>query len=202
MKPDRISPKKLKLPLILILVFIIAGLGAVYYIERITSGREIIKNISLDSKAVLSLSSMHQTSTRNGIKEWTLDASSAQLLKDEKIAVMKDVNVVFFLENSKTIQLTSKNGALDTESHNMKFSGNVVVVYTGRILETDELHYEKKRHIIYSTTHSRITGNESIIEADSFETDINKKITVLKGNVKGRLSEKFDFFYDLGSNSF
>ncbi|MFH1156290.1 MAG: LPS export ABC transporter periplasmic protein LptC [Pseudomonadota bacterium] len=185
---------RLKLPLFLSLFIIIAGLVAFYAYEKAITGKKIMKKVHIDSSASLVLSSMHQTSSRNGIKEWTLDAASAKLLKNENLAVMETISVVFFMDNGKTVYLTSDQGTLNTETHDMTFSGNVVVSHADYRLLTDKLHYEKKRHIMYSTTRIQLKDAESIIEADSFETDLNRRITVFKGNVKGQLSEKFDFF--------
>ncbi len=196
------TPNKFKIPLFLGLILIVAGLGASYYAERFFSGKTAIESVKIDSNVALSLNSMHQTSSRNGRKEWTLTASSARLFKEKDQAEMSDVSVVFFLENKDEIHLTSAQGILDTKHHNMKFSGNVVVVYSGYTLETDELQYEKKRHIIYSTVSTRITGQDAMIEADSFQTDLNRKQTRLAGNVKGRLGETFHFFDALDTARF
>jgi hypothetical protein len=43
---------------------------------------------------------------------------------------------------------------------------------------------------------------ESSLAADSFETDLNLKTTVFRGNVQGRLSEAFDFFGTLNDPVF
>ncbi len=197
----RVSPRTVKAFFVLLLVFLSVGLGALYYKEKLTSGEIVIKDISIDSKAALMLNSMHQTSTRNGIKEWTLDASSAKLLKDKNRAVMEDVNVVFFMENGGKVNLSSARGVLDTKTHDMTFSGRVVVTHGEYTLETDELHYDKKRHILYSTVHIRIMNKESLLEADAMETDLTRSTTRLKGNVRGRFSETFDFFSGMDGNS-
>ena len=197
----RTIPRTVKGISILLLVILVFGLGAFYYKEKLTSGKIVLKDFSIDSKAALMLDSMHQTSTRNGVKEWTLDASSAKLLKDTNRAEMEDVSVVFFMENGGKVNLSSARGSLDTKTHDMTFSDNVVVTYGDYTLETDELHYEKKRHILYSTVHIRIMDKESLLEADAMETDLNRSTTRLKGNVRGRFSETFDFFSGMGSDS-
>jgi lipopolysaccharide export system protein LptC len=197
----RTIPRTVKGISILLLVILVFGLGAFYYKEKLTSGKIVLKDFSIDSKAALILDSMHQTSTRNGVKEWTLDASSAKLLKDTNRAEMEDVSVVFFMENGGKVNLSSARGSLGTKTHDMTFSDNVVVTYGDYTLETDELHYEKKRHILYSTVHIRIMDKESLLEADAMETDLNRSTTKLKGNVRGRFSETFDFFSGMGSDS-
>jgi lipopolysaccharide export system protein LptC len=68
----------------------------------------------------------------------------------------------------------------------------VVVSYENSTLKTDKLHYNKKKHIIYSNTHVTLTKEGSIIEADSMTTNLNERYTILKGHVKGRFSEDFN----------
>ena len=189
------SPGRFRLPLILSLIVIVLGLAGLYGYEQIRSGKRTIEAVHIDSSASVVLNGMHQTSSRNGIKEWTLDAASARLLKDENLAVMESIRVAFFMEGGKEIRLTSDTGALDTRTHDMTFSGNVTVTHADFRLLTDKLQYEKKRHIMFSTTRLTITDSESTITADSFETDLAKGVTVFKGNVRGQFSETFDLFH-------
>lgn len=185
---------KIRLLLILVLIFIIVCLFAIYFYEKFSADTLLIKNIKIDSKAALVLSSMHQTSTKNGVKEWTIDATSAKLLKDKNKVIMENVSIVFFMKNLKKIYLSSKHGALDTKTHDMTFTDNVKVRHSGYTLETEILHYEQKRHMIYSTKHVRIKDHDSMIEGDSLKVDLNKNRTILRGNVKGLFSENSDFF--------
>lgn len=189
-----INHAKIRLLLILVLIFIIVCLFAIYFYEKFSADTLLIKNIKIDSKAALVLSSMHQTSTKNGVKEWTIDATSAKLLKDKNKVIMENVSIVFFMKNLKKIYLSSKHGALDTKTHDMTFTDNVKVRHSGYTLETEILHYEQKRHMIYSTKHVRIKDHDSMIEGDSLKVDLNKNRTILKGNVKGLFSENSDFF--------
>ncbi len=189
------TQKNLKIIFVLILVFIVSGLCAIYFHKKFSSRTILINKLKIDSKASLVLNTMHQTSTKNGIKDWTLDASSAKLLRDKNKAVLEDVSIVFFMKQSQKIFLSSKHGTLDTKTHDMTFSDHVNAKFNGYTLQTDTLHYNEKRHIIYSMDHVRINnGHDSVIDGDSLTIDINKGKTIIKGNVKGVFSEKSDFF--------
>ncbi len=188
------SRNRLKIILILILIFIVSGLCAIYFYEKFSSETILIKHLKVDSKASLVLNTMHQTSIKNGIKEWTIDASSAKLLKNRNKAVLQNVSIIFFMKNSKKVRLSSKHGILYTKTHNMTFSDHVNAKYNGYILKTDTLHYDQKRHIIYSTDHVSIQNNDSVINGDSLFIDLNRGITLIKGNVKGVFNEKPAFF--------
>ncbi len=185
---------KLKFIFVLILFLIISGLFSIYFYEKFASEQIVIKHLKTDSKASLVLSTMHQTSTKNGIKEWTIDASSAKLMRNKNKAILENVSIVFFMKDSQKIYLSSKHGILDTKTHNMTFSDHVKAKYNGYILKTDTLHYDQKRHIIYSTDHVLIHDKDSFINGDSLFIYLDKNSTLIKGNVKGVFSEKSAFF--------
>jgi len=179
-------------PLAGLLVLIIIVISGFFYFDRLISKPVQIKDIHIDTKAVLKLNILQQISKKNGIKEWELKADSATLLKDEDKAILIDVSIIFFDKNNKKVFLKSEKGFLNTKSHDMIFSDNVVVRYETSTLKTDKLHYNKKKHMIYSDTHVKLTKNKSVIEADSMETKLNDNCTILKGHVKGKFSENFN----------
>jgi lipopolysaccharide export system protein LptC len=183
--------RKLTLPLIGILILmIIIIIGFFYFNKRLSSPLQL-QDIKIDTKAALKLNVLKQISKKNGIKEWELKASSATLLKDENKAVLMDVSVIFFSKDDKRVHLTSKKGIMNTKTHDMVFSDNVVVTYETSVLRTDKLHYKKKEHIIYTNTHVKLEKENSVIEADSMTTKLNENITILKGHVRGNFNENF-----------
>ena len=184
--------QKLTYPLTGLLMLIIVVITGFFYFDKLLSKPIQIKDINIDTKAVLKLNILQQISKKNGIKEWELKAASATLLKDEDKAILIDVSIIFFDKNNKKVFLKSEKGFLNTKTHDMIFSNNVVVRYETSTLITDKLHYNKKKHIIYSDTHVKLTKKNSVIEADSMETKLNDNRTILKGHVKGKFSENFN----------
>jgi len=184
--------QKLTIPLIGMLIVIIIIISAFFYFNTFFSKPVQIHDIKIDTKSALTLNVLKQISKKNGITEWELEAASASLLKNEDKAILIDVSVIFFSNNNKKIHLTSKKGVMNTKTHDMTFSDNVVVTYETSILRTDKLHYNKKEHIIYSNTHVRLEKEVSVIEADAMTTELNENITILKGHVRGDFSENFD----------
>jgi lipopolysaccharide export system protein LptC len=188
-----LSPKKKVLySLIGTLVCILAGLGIFFYMAADLNTPLTINDINVDSDAALKLNLLEQVSKTNGITEWKLKASSATLLKEKNQAILKDVDVIFYTRQKTKIHLTSDEGILDTQTHDMHFLKNVIVRHETYTLRTDQLHYEKKPHIIRSDVHVTLEDRNSIIEADSMVTQLNQYTTILNGHVKGKFSEKFD----------
>ncbi|MBF0232108.1 MAG: LPS export ABC transporter periplasmic protein LptC [Desulfamplus sp.] len=193
MRLIKIKREKLKIILFLLLFFMAAGLGGLYYFQSLISGKKVIKDINIDSEASLILNTMQHTSTRNGIKEWTLEASSAKVLKNEAKALLVNVSVLFFLKNGKSLNVTAKKGIINTKENNIQLSDSVVARYGETIIRTDQLHYDKKSNIVYSTDHVIINRNTSVLESDTLKIDLTKNTLLLKGHVFGVLSESFDF---------
>jgi len=184
--------KKLTYPLIGLLVVMIIIISGFFYFNRLLSKPVQINDIKIDSKAALKLNVLKQISKKNGIKEWELNAASATLLKGEDKAVLLDISVIFFAKDDKKVLLTSDTGVLNTKSHDILFSDNVVVTYETSVLKTDKLHYSKKEHIISSNAHVRLENGNSVIEADSMIVKLNDNMTTFEGHVRGTFSEDFN----------
>ncbi|MBU1193852.1 MAG: LPS export ABC transporter periplasmic protein LptC [Proteobacteria bacterium] len=188
----RTLKQKLTLPLAGLLVLIIIILGGLIYFNNLISTPIEFKDIKVDHSSSLKLNALKQISKKNGIKEWELQAASARLMKEENKAILQDISITFFTKDNKKVHLTSDNGQLNTQTHDMHFSGNVMVDYESFTLKTDKLHYNKKEHIIHTDTHVRLEKAESVIDADSMTTRLNENMTILTGHVKGIFSENFD----------
>ena len=184
-----VGKKKLIRPLVLFLGLILAGLGAYYYINHLLTTPITLENIEVDDKAVLKLNVLEQISKKNGITEWKLKANSATLLKDQNKAVLKDVTIIFYTKQNTQVHLTANTGELDTKTHDMTFSKNVVLRHQHYTLTSETLHYAKKPHIIRSDSRITIDNADSIIEADSMKVLLNQDMIILKGHVEGRFSE-------------
>ena len=183
---------KLTYPLIGLIILMVIVISGFFYFDRLLNKPVKIKDLKIDTKAALKLNILKQISKKNGIKEWELKAESATLLKNENKAVLIDISVIFYTKEAKKVHLKAKNGFLNTKTHDMIFSDSVVVSYENSTLKTDKLHYNKKKHMIYSNTHVKLTKKGSVIEADSMTTKLNDRYTILKGHVKGMFSEDFN----------
>jgi len=150
------------------------------------------KNIVIDSSADIFLNNFKHTSKTNGIKDWSLKAASAKIINDQHLALLKDVSITIFTDNNTEVQITAKNGRLDTETRDIELSDKIIINYEGTFLKTDKLHYRKKSHIIYSDGKVEIKKNNSIIQADSLIADLKNSTLKLKGNIKGIFIETID----------
>lgn len=144
---------------------------------------------AVDNQANISLGKVHHTATRNGIKEWALDAQSALIINAKNQAIFQDLTLTFFPKNSAKVYLTSQQGILHTDSNDIEVSGNVVVHNDQYRLTTETLHYKHKERVLFSDVPVDIISQTARITGDSMSHDLDANQTTLKGNIKGIFSD-------------
>ncbi len=146
---------------------------------------------SIKEGANLSLGKIRQTSTRDGKKEWSLEADSANYMEAEKKVELKNLSVIYFLEDNREVYLKADQGILQTDTNDIEFSGNVVIRNEEYRMKTEHLNYEHDRRIIICDESIRILGHGGELTAESAEYDLNADKVVLKGNVVATVSRDF-----------
>lgn len=142
------------------------------------------------SKANISIGKAHQTATRNGRKEWSLDAASADYMDKNSQAIFKDLSVTFYLKDETKVYITANQGILKTDSNDMEIYGNVVVRNKDYQLRCENLYYKHDKRIIFSKVPVNITGNSFELAADSMSLNLNTNKALFEGKVRGTFSEQ------------
>ena len=181
--------KKLKYVLLLI-VLIAVGIVVVVYMgyRRLSEAPELILSTIQDG-ADMSIGKIHQTATRDGKREWSLEAASAHYMEDEKQVILNELSVTFYLDDGDEVYLTAERGVLNTGSNDIEVSGNVIIKKDTYQLTTDKLNYENKQRIIFTRGPVLLTGEDARLSANSASLDLNTKTIILKGNVESTISE-------------
>jgi LPS export ABC transporter protein LptC len=143
------------------------------------------------NKANISIGKAHQTATRNGRKEWSLDAASADYMDKNSQAIFKDLSMIFYLKDETEVYITANQGILKTDSNDMEIYGNVVVRNKDYKLICDNLYYKHDKRIIFSKVPVNITGDSFEIVADSMSLNLNTNKALFEGKVRGTFSEHF-----------
>ena len=186
------NPKKLKIFLLSLAAITTGIIVSIFVGHRISASKEKIIP-DLNDKAQLSLNKIHQTSTRDGQREWSLNATKVNYITEKKLANFQDLSVTFYLKDSSEIYLTADQGILKTDSNDIEARGNVVVTNEQYTLKTEELRYKKNDHLIFSKAPVKITGGSLVLVADSMSLDLNTKQTLFEGEVEGTLVGKITF---------
>lgn len=169
---------------------ITTGIIAGIFIKNRYLNQDPVKLLtSLHQNASLAIGNVHQVSTRDGIREWILDAKSAHVVDESKQLMLEDVTVTYFLKTGKEVQLTASRGILKTETKDIEVTGQVVLTYTDYTLETEQMNYDHGRRILFSTTPVKIMGSTVDLTADTMKYDLTADQTWFQRNVEVLLRE-------------
>jgi lipopolysaccharide export system protein LptC len=180
--------KKLNFILLAVILVTMGTITAVFIgYRRVSSAPEQLLS-SIKEGANLSLGKIRQTATRDGKKEWSLEAGSAQYMENEKKAVLKNLFITYFLKDNREVYLEAEEGILQTDTNDIEFSGNVVVRNEDYQLKTRRLGYEHERRIIFSNDPVQISGESVELCASSLKYDLNNNKIILAGNVQATVT--------------
>jgi len=192
---------KIKKLSIILLIVILMAIGTVITVfigyRKISNAPEMLLS-SIQDGVNLSLGRIRQTATRDGKKEWSLEAGSAHYMEDEKKAVLKDLSITYYLENDREVFLNSDQGILNTDTNDIEFSGNVVIRNEDYRLTTEKLNYEHERRFIFTNVPVNISGRDAELSANSATFDMKANKIVLTGNVASVISRNFSPVQGLG----
>lgn len=184
-------PKKIKIIIISIISIALAAVVFIFvkYRNTIREVQELTASVPLGVN--LSIDEIHHTATRDGKKEWRLDADSAQYMNAEKQVRLKVLSMTFYLEDQSELILTADSGVLMTASKDVVVNGNVVVKSNDAHFSTDELHYRHDQRMLYAESPVKIKGDTFQLTAESMRLDLTNNRATFKGNVMGIFSENF-----------
>ena len=178
--------KKTKKLSVFLLIVILVSVGTVVSVvlgyRQVSNAPETLLT-SIKEGANLSLGKIRQTATRDGKKEWSLEADSANYMEAENKVDLKNLSVVYFLKDNREVYLKADRGILQTDTNDIEFSGNVVVKNEAYQMNTEHLNYEHGRRIIICDQPIRIWGQGAELTAESAQYDLNADKIVLKRNV-------------------
>lgn len=181
--------KRLKLFLMAVVLIMVSLIVIVFVGYRRISDTPAQIFSTLQEGADMSIGKIHQTSTRDGKKEWSLEASSGHYRDSEHELILNELSVTFFLEDNSEVYLTAKKGKLNTKSNNIDVSGNVVITKDKYVITTEKMKYKHKRRVIYSLHPVVISGESGTISADTASFDLNTNKITLEGKVEGTIKQ-------------
>jgi LPS export ABC transporter protein LptC len=183
--------KKLSIILLIIILLAIGTVVTVFIGYRQVSNAPELLLSSIKDGANLSLGKIRQTATRDGKKEWSLEAGSASYIENEKKAVLKDLFITYFLKDNQEVYLNADQGILNTETNDIEFSGHVVIRNEDYRLKTEQLAYQHERRFISTDVPVHISGDGADVTANSLTYDLNANKIVLTGSVVAAISSNF-----------
>lgn len=174
---------------IVLAVFLVAvGIAAAAYFgyRRLSPLPELAVSPGSGAEAVV-VERVHQSATRDGRTEWSLDAASGHFRLSEKKVLLTDLFVTFFTRDEQRVYLTARHGTVMTDSHDMEAHGNVVIYNDAYRLETEKMIYSHDSRVIASDGPVKINGQAGDLTADSLSMDLRANRLVMRGHVRGTL---------------
>jgi LPS export ABC transporter protein LptC len=129
--------------------------------------------------------------TKQGIKQWILASQKMLKYADQEEVELITVDMQFFREGEYFSTLTADSGRANLSSKNLFAWGDVEVVTTdGRRLETEELHYDNARELIYNDVFCRFTRGEDLMTGVGLEASPDLEYFELKEQVKAEVGDE------------
>ena len=160
----------------LLVVIIVCGLGVITFLSwrTIVPSGEKKEASQEQTVADLKLDQMRYTETREGIKEWELEAASAIYFKEENTVVCDRVKATFYGKNQKTYVLVSGKGKFYPQTKTIEVFGGVTIDSSdGYQLRTQSLKYEAEKKELFTTDRVKMAGPQLSVEGVGLIVDID-----------------------------
>jgi lipopolysaccharide export system protein LptC len=175
------NPEKAKF----LMIFLASIISSAIILALITFKVASRENTPLYSRknATISLDNVSHTETKEGVKQWSLEAETADYFKKENTAFFTKIKVRLFSETNDTTVITANKGELDTDSGNITLTENVLGINAQFRITTEKLVYNKKLHAFFSDARTTIFDDFSNLSGDNLELYINTEKLSMSGNV-------------------
>jgi lipopolysaccharide export system protein LptC len=154
--------------------------------------QEMILSSALRDDVAISMADVQQTSTKNGVKDWSLKATSAQFLHKKKQVVFDDLVVTFFLADGGSVNLSAQKGYLNTLTKDIQIDGNVIADDGDIKFRTESLDYDNEQRILLAAQPVQIFGDSFCLTANSAAYDMTSSKAIFEGKVEGTLFGNFN----------
>lgn len=158
--------------------------------RQVTRNPEVLLDL-IQKEADMRLDKIRQTATKNGIREWRLEAESATLLEKQKTMLLIGPEVEFFMQDGDNVHLTADQGTIYTDSKHLTISGQVSANTSLYQFQTEVLDYDSNTRELRADTPVKISGQSFTLRADSMTINLETKIARFEGGVEGTISEDF-----------
>ncbi|HSR11153.1 MAG TPA: LPS export ABC transporter periplasmic protein LptC [Thermodesulfobacteriota bacterium] len=131
----------------------------------------------------LKLDRVRYTETREGVKEWELEASSAVYFREQNTIVLDKIRATFFGKDQEQYFLEGEKGKFNTETRVIEVYGGVKIDSTsGYHLRTDSLKYRSEERELQTADPVEMNGPDLQVKGVGLAVSLNlQKVTVLGG---------------------
>ena len=139
-------------------------------------------------KATISLEGVHHTAIKDGVKDWSLEAESADYRLEDSEAVFRTLHVTFFREGDGVF-LSAASGTWHKNSNDLDVTGHVMLKSRQYVLQTEKLTYIHEKRMCVTEAPVTVSSEVFKITADNMKYDLGRGLIYLDGNVVGIIDE-------------
>jgi LPS export ABC transporter protein LptC len=142
-----------------------------------------------DAAADLKLDRVHYTETREGKKEWELEAASAVYYREENTLALEKVRATFYGKNQETYVLVGEKGRYNTQTKVIEvYDGVKVDSSLGYQLRTQGLRYQADQKELSTSDPVEMKGPDMQVEGVGLVIELNRQCLRILGGVTTTLS--------------
>jgi LPS export ABC transporter protein LptC len=176
-------------------VIIVGSLGGVAIVAWLTLASPPVKETSsqeIEIGADLKLDRVHYTETREGVKEWEMEAASAVYFKGENTILLDHVRAVFYGKDKERYVLVGEKGKFHTQSKMIEVYDGVKIDSSGGYhLRTERLKYEAEQRKLTTSDPVEMNGPDLQVEGVGMVVDLNLQRLRVLGGVTSTFSPLF-----------
>jgi len=121
---------------------------------------------------------------KDGRKVWELTASEAQYLEDDGQVVVKNPQVLFFVDDGGNVQVTGHEGRIFVKGNNLdriELGGGIEVKMRDYLVHTDQAFYDHEHDTIVSPGRVQISANTLSLDGETMVVELkDQRLQVLK----------------------
>lgn len=162
----------------LIVIIVVAGLGLLAAMAwlQLKPGDEKKENTPATMAADLQLQRVKYTETREGVKEWELEALSVGYFQEEGTIICEKVKATFYGPNKVYYTLIGEKGKFNTKSKIIEvFAGVNVDSSNGYHLRTESLKYLADKKELVTDDFVEMQGPQFLVKGQGLVVDLEQQ---------------------------
>lgn len=179
--------KRVKLS-VLGLMIIILGVASFFVVRQGKLLRPLKPAKSLSaSSADMGLKEVRLTEVKAGNRQWEIKAKSAQYFKDKNLALLTEVEAVFFAKDGRQFSVRGDSARFNTDTKEVQIEGNIVAKSSdGYELRTNSVKYSQDSHRISTSDEVAISSSTLALSGKGMVIDLDGEKFYLSGGVQAR----------------
>lgn len=179
--------KRVKLSLLaLMIVILVVSALMVARQSRLLRPLKPVKSLPASS-ADIGLKEVRFTEVKAGNRQWEIKAKSAQYFKDKNLAILTEVEAIFFAKGGQRFAIRGDSARLNTESKEVQIEGNIVAKSSdGYELRTNSIKYNQENRRISTADEVAISSPSFKLSGKGMTIDLDGEKFYLSGGVQAQ----------------